>query len=103
MNANYEWAQPKPKPENIPDGKTASRCSKCNGNGRYVMAVVNGQPWSATGTTCYACGGKGWIIKRKPIQKVLCLRCGQRIRKDWFEHHTVVVPSGDGFERVECK
>jgi hypothetical protein len=105
MNATYDWAKQKPKPQAVPDGYTAALCGKCGGNGKYVMAVVNGAPWSATGTTCFACDGKGWIIRRKPTKKTTCPVCG--IRQPVGENgqpveHSYIRQVGDDFIPVVC-
>ena len=61
--------QVKPKPATAPDGMTIARCSKCGGNGIFAMAIMNGRPWSATGTTCWKCEGRGWIFRRLPRRR----------------------------------
>lgn len=105
---NYEWAAPKPKPTNmvIPSDSYLARCGKCGGNGKYVMAVINGQPWSATGTQCFGCGGAGWVVKRKPAKKATCPICG--IRQPLDENgdivtHGYIEQVGDSFEMVMCQ
>lgn len=71
---NQDWGKPKPKPDvAVPPGHQLVTCSKCSGTGLYVMAVIDGRPWSATGTTCWSCGGTGWKV-RKPRRK-RCPRC----------------------------
>ena len=41
-----------------------NKCSKCGGNGMYIMWIENGKAHSTTGTTCYKCNGKGWTPKK---------------------------------------
>lgn len=40
------------------------QCSKCGGNGKYAMAVIDGRLWSATGTTCFKCNGAGYVMRK---------------------------------------
>lgn len=106
MNTStYEWAKQLPKPQ-APEGFTVALCGKCSGNGKYVMAVINGAPWSATGTTCYNCHGKGWIIRRKPQKKAICPVCGIRQPVDEngnIKEHSYIRPVNDEFVPVVCK
>ena len=54
----------KPKPV-VKEGYTTAMCSKCSGSGIYASMIVNGMPYSPTGTVCWKCNGRGWIIKAK--------------------------------------
>lgn len=58
----------KPKPQTGED-RSVCMCRKCSGTGMYVMEIRNGRPWSATGTMCYSCAGRGWIVRYKPGRK----------------------------------
>lgn len=66
-------AQVKPAPK-VDDNHTASICNKCAGSGIYATAVIDGRPYSPTGTTCYPCNGAGWIVKIKRGRRSKVLR-----------------------------
>lgn len=42
----------------------AKQCQKCLGTGLYVMQIIDGRPWSATGTTCWKCNGIGYVMRK---------------------------------------
>jgi hypothetical protein len=44
-------------------------CSKCGGSGKYIMAMVDGRPWSTTGTTCWKCDGSEWVKSKRAKSK----------------------------------
>lgn len=107
IEMDYEWAKPLPKPE-VKDGYSVKICSKCNGNGKYVMSIINGQPFSFTGTTCYKCNGKGWIVKEKKprTKKSTCPRCGFRGKVDEFgkiEKHSLIMQVDSDFIQRICE
>lgn len=54
----------KPKPQ-VDEQHNACICPKCNGSGVFATIVLDGVPYSPTGTTCWRCNGKGWQIKWK--------------------------------------
>lgn len=55
----------KPKPK-VSANETVCRCRKCGGSGMYAECILDGRPYSSTGTMCWSCGGAGWIIRFKP-------------------------------------
>lgn len=68
------WSNPKPKPrQHLDSGYTWVKCGRCGGCGIYAQAVVNGQPWSPTGTQCWGCGGLGW--KARKLRRQRCPHC----------------------------
>lgn len=78
--------RPKPKTD---DNHIAYQCRKCGGTGVYATMVLDGRPYSPTGTTCWACNGRGWQIRRKPRRRGLrSIAAGQE--------HTVVCRHEDG-------
>lgn len=102
--STYTWATIKPKPGNkLSDGHSYRICNKCGGNGLYVMAVINEQPWSATGTKCWSCQGTGWKVVKPRRRR--CPKCGFLVE---FENgatvdHEYISQVGDTFEHVKCE
>ena len=62
--SNNDWAAPKSEPA-TDEQHEAKMCTKCGGSGIYSTMVVNGMPYSPTGTDCYRCRGRGWLIFEK--------------------------------------
>ena len=69
------------------DNQTCHVCNKCGGTGFYCMGVLNGQPYSHTGFTCYGCKGLGWVVKKKIVKKAICPRCGIKFPVDSLDKH----------------
>lgn len=103
--SNYDWGKPKPEPT-TPAGAGCSwvRCGKCSGTGLYVQAVVNGQPYSATGLDCWGCNGRGWKIRK--ARRVRCPECGNLVHKladgTLEPHHGPLYQKGDYMDSDPC-
>ena len=53
---------PRPSTDDL---HTAYICPKCSGTGIFAVYVLDGQPYSPTGTACWRCNGTGWTIRAK--------------------------------------
>ena len=55
------------------------QCTKCAGTGVYAQMVLNGVPYSPTGTTCWKCNGTGKTGSDSPSKtgkrRTRCPRC----------------------------